>query len=328
MQHSSAHKPIRILEPVASLLGGPMVCHRRQGRILPPFIHPDTIEKLKAEWDTDAHDIFICSHQKVGTHLTKKFVVEILRRVYAYPQGHGMEWGDIGHDTVPWPEVLHAQYGQEVFLDHLKKTSAEPRVWYMHCQPEDLPFRSVHPDTKFIYVYRDPKAAVVSQYFFYKSHPLLSFPQEMSMEAFVDLFLEGALYFGDYHQHVSDWKDNCQQQLDSDSLLFLRYEDLVERKEETAGRLLSFMSKVTLSPLQMLEVIESTRFETMKNRIIEKPGSFHFNPSTFFRAGKINDWEDKLSAESIRKIDEKTMRCWSRELTSETGDPQQKSTER
>ena len=52
---------------------------RFRGRMLAPFIAPEAIESLAQTWDTDENDIFICSHQKVGTHLTKKFVVELLR---------------------------------------------------------------------------------------------------------------------------------------------------------------------------------------------------------------------------------------------------------
>jgi hypothetical protein len=42
----------------------------------------------------------------------------------------------------------------------------------MHSSAEPLPFRSILPKSKFIFAFRDPRSAVVSQYFFYKSYPL------------------------------------------------------------------------------------------------------------------------------------------------------------
>ena len=48
----------------------------------------------------------------------------------------------------------------------------------------------------------------------------------------------------------------------------------------------------------------------MKKEIIQNPGSFHFNPNTFFRSGKTDDWKEELSAEAILKIDAKTAEIW------------------
>ncbi|MFM1745726.1 MAG: hypothetical protein RLZZ630_1663 [Bacteroidota bacterium] len=294
-----------------SILENGMLCHHHEGRILPPFIDPDSIRQLQEGWDTDENDIIICTHQKVGTHLTKKFVVEILRRAFSYNEEHGMATGDIGHGTVPWPEVMVAQHGIDDFDQFRERTKGEPRVWYTHCEPEDLPFRSIHPGTKFIFVYRDPKGAAVSQYFFYKSHPLLQFPQDMGIDTFVDHFLEGGLYFGDYHRHTAEWIANCGGRIRPESLLVLRYEDLVEKKIDSARTINRFISpEVILDENALNEVAESTAFDTMKESITKNPGTFHFNPNTFFRAGKTNDWEEKLSAESIEKIDAKTAEYW------------------
>ena len=63
------------------------------------------------------HDILICTHQKVGTHLTKKFIVEILREAAVLHAGHPAAEGDIGKGAVPWPEVTASQRGMEAFLD-------------------------------------------------------------------------------------------------------------------------------------------------------------------------------------------------------------------
>ncbi len=248
-------------------------------KIYPPFFDLNAIEQLRENWETQANDIFICTHQKVGTHLTKQFVSEILRTVYSYPENNPMASGDIGHATIPWPEVMVSQYGYAHFQDFLAKTADSPRVWYLHCENDDLPMKKIHPDSKFIYVYRNPKGAAVSQYFFYKSHPLLEVNPDMEMDEFVTLFLDGNLYFGDYHQHVKNWIDSPDLRINREHFISLTYEELVD-------------------------------FQNMKNKISEKPGSFHFNVNTFFRSGTTEDWKTKLSFENIVAIDKKTATIW------------------
>jgi Sulfotransferase domain len=307
----------RVIGPEGSLVPDGMICNFSNNRIIPPFITADSIQLLQDTWDTDEDDIFICTHQKVGTHLTKKFVVEILRRVIDYPEGCGMQTGDIGHATVPWPEVMVSQYGIEAFEQFIQNTKGYPRVWYTHCEPQDLPFRSIHPKTKFIFTFRDPKGAAVSQYYFYKSHPLLNFPQEMQIDEFVNHFVFGKLYFGDYHRHTLDWVNGCGGRINPEQLLVLRYEDLVNDKLRCSLMINQFIRpQMKLNRKQVEEVVSSTAFDTMKKGIMENPGSFHFNPKTFFRSGRTDDWATQLSPESIQKIDHKTESIWSSRKTT------------
>ena len=74
---------------------------------------------MAQSWDTEANDVFLCSHQKVGTHLAKKFLVELARELLDLPTDHPYSSGDIGHDTFPWPEVLYSQHGRGRWQQHL-----------------------------------------------------------------------------------------------------------------------------------------------------------------------------------------------------------------
>jgi hypothetical protein len=312
MANSSSGKAgLRCIEPVSSILTDGLLCKRWDGRVYPPFIDPAMIRFMSDSWDTDAHDIFICSHQKVGTHLTKKFAVEILRRLFAYPPENSLGAGDIGHGTVPWPEVMVSQYGWEQFCAFREHTAGFPRLWYTHCGEADLPFRHIHPNTKFIFVLRDPKGAAVSQYFFYRSHPMLSAPPGFDLQTFLGLFLEGNLYFGDYHRHALDWISGCAGRIHSDQLLVLRYEDLVESKISVVESLTKFLVPDTILNTNDAESIaESTVFQTMKKDIKDNPRSFHFNPETFFRSGTTDDWKIHLSETAVHNIDEKSRFLW------------------
>jgi hypothetical protein len=202
--HPTSHK-LKTFEPSRKLNPAGFLHIEGDQKIYPPFFDIHAIEQLRENWETQANDVFICTHQKVGTHLTKQFVSEILRAVYPYPENNPMAGGDIGHAAIPWPEVMVSQYGYAHFQDFLAKTADTPRVWYIHCENDDLPMKKIHPASKFIYVYRNPKGAAVSQYFFYKAHPLLDVRQDMEMDEFITYFLSGNLYFGDYHLHVKHW---------------------------------------------------------------------------------------------------------------------------
>ena len=283
---------------------------RFRGRMLAPFIAPEAIESLAQTWDTDENDIFICSHQKVGTHLTKKFVVELLR-TFGLPESHPCASGDIGVAAVPWPEVMVSQKGRDVFEDFRNRTAGQPRVWYIHCPVEDIPFRSIHPGTRFIHVYRDPRGAAVSQYFFYKKHPLLQVNPDLDMNSFARMFAGGDLYFGDYHQHATGWAQAADPRISPEQLLVMRFEDLVQDKLESVKILAQFLAPFeSLSHEQATSIALSTEFDTMKASIQKNPGSFHLNPNTFFRSGKTDDWKELLPSAAIDLIDRKTRMAW------------------
>ena len=284
---------------------------RYAGRMIPAFINPNAIDALRNSWDTTADDIIICTHQKVGTHLTKKYVVEILRAAGALAENHPAANGDIGKSAVPWPEVMVSQNGMEAFQSFLDETAGQPRVFYTHGNIDELPVRFLHPQTKIVMTYRDPKGAAVSQFHFYQNHPTLGVSQDMSMASFVEHFVEGDLYFGDYHDHVAGYFSPETYGVRKEQVCVMRFEDLVEDKMQAVRRLTAFLlPNTTLTEEQVFEVAASTEFNTMKQGIIKNPGSFHFNPNKFFRSGRTDDWKEQMDAASIEAINAKTAARW------------------
>jgi len=72
----------------------------------------------------------------------------------------------------------------------------------------------------------------------------------------------------------------------------------------------TFLLGAALNEEDTLEVALSTEFNTMKEAIRKKPGSFHFNPDRFFRSGKTQDWKSQLPLEAIAMINAKTAEKW------------------
>ena len=58
---------MRTFEPSLTDIDGQWVHHRWQGKRYPPFIHPEATAALCEAWDTGPQDVFIATHQKVGT---------------------------------------------------------------------------------------------------------------------------------------------------------------------------------------------------------------------------------------------------------------------
>lgn len=311
MDKSHNQKKLLTFEPLSNISEDGFLCARQGQYTYPPFYNLSSTSTLVKTWDTQPNDIFVCTHQKVGTHLTKKYVVEILRNSHQLPEIHPMAAGDIGHEAVPWPEVLISQHGEQAFWSFIAATENTPRVWYLHNYSDALPFRSIHPESKFIYTFRDPRGAAVSQYFFYRGHPNLDVHPQLSIDSFLHLFLHGKLYFGDYHQHVLDWITGCHGAISSSQLLCMRFEDLVMHKIHSVEKIASFLSpQFTLNDHTTRAISGTTEFETMKQSLIQTPGSFHFNPTTFFRSGTTDDWKQHLNERQQETINEKTRSCW------------------
>lgn len=304
-------KPIKHVVPAESKSAQHGFLHARYGDcMIPAFIDPKAIDLLRNSWDTQADDIIICTHQKVGTHLTKKYVVEILRKAGLLEDTHPAADGDIGKAAVPWPEVMVSQKGIAAFSSFLEQTAGQPRIFYTHGGIDELPFRRLHPQTKIVMAYRDPKGAAVSQFHFYKNHPTLGVSQDLTMMAFASLFVEGDLYFGDYHDHVSGYFKAVPNKIGQAQLCIVRFEDLVEDKLNAVQTLSTFLLGGALDEQDTMAVALSTEFKTMKEAIRKKPGSFHFNPDRFFRSGKTEDWKAQMPAEAIALINAKTAEKW------------------
>ena len=288
------------------------LCHWHEGYAYPPFIQREASEALAESWHTAANDVILCTHQKVGTHLAKKFLVELARVAQRGLPECIYESGDIGHDTVPWPTVLHSQHGAAGFEAHCARTAGQIRLWYEHCPCDALPVQSIHPGTRFVVVVRDPRAAAVSQYFFWLRHPLLGVRPELSLDEFVERFVEGDLYFGDYHSHAVGWTRPADPRVRTEQLLVLTYEDMVLRKPMVVRALAQFVFPGHIfTDDDLAAICDATNFARMKADTTAEPGSFHLNPSVYFRAGKVDDWKQRLSEDAVNAIDAKTRAVWS-----------------
>ena len=178
---------------------------------------------------------------------------------------------------------------------------------------ENNAFTDLNVSLGAIYIVRDPRNVVTS----FANHSSISIDE--STNVLINEWVLGGnfnsfnyaekttLYSGTWATNYKSWKSFKSQ----GKYLLIKYEDLVNEKEETLLKILKFIYKLNkknfeLDQVKFKNVIDSTSFERMKS-LEEKVG---FNESKvdkktgkkipFFNLGKKNDWK-KMITPTIRK---------------------------
>ena len=167
-----------------------------------------------------------------------------------------------------------------------------------------------------IYIVRDPRNIVTS----FANHNSISV-NESSELLINSWFNEGNLnsfsnaertnvYRGTWASNYKSWKSFKSQ----GKYLLVKYEDLINKKEEVLLKMLKFIYKLNkknfnVDKVKFKNAIDTTSFERMK--ALEKEGKFFestINKKTgkkvpFFNLGTKNDWKKMLDPKIIEKIE-------------------------
>ncbi|SMF43097.1 Sulfotransferase domain-containing protein [Azospirillum oryzae] len=87
-------------------------------------------------------------------------------------------------------------------------------------------------DSPAIYVVRDPRSAIISQFHYFKSHPLT--PADFNMQQLID----GMSFGGSWSRNLDAWNP-----LDRPHTLFLRYEEILNKPEHVISLMSDFLGK-------------------------------------------------------------------------------------
>lgn len=162
-----------------------------------------------------------------------------------------------------------------------------------------------------IYVVRDPRNIVKSFAHHYN----------MNIDEATDVMIDKTRWLVTtdkiFKTFISSWDVNYNswKQL-GDKVLFIRYEDLVNKKKTILIKIFNFiknlgMKNLTLDMNKLNRTIKSTQFEKMQN--MEKKYDFKegvVDPKskkrkTFFMFGPKNDWKKNLDKKNKEKIEKK-----------------------
>ena len=161
-----------------------------------------------------------------------------------------------------------------------------------------------------IYVVRDPRDVIVSASKYYDlSHDETK--NNMFNEK-MDLInnMKGSpfnTFLGSWPNHYNSWTKNCK------NVLLIKYENLIENKENEIRRIISFLNKfvkISFDEKKIINCIESSSFQNMK--IMDQKGlfpenskDFQGNKIPFFSSGKKGNWRGVLNDKIVSQIEKK-----------------------
>ena len=125
-------------------------------------------------------------------------------------------------------------------------------------------------------------------------------------EFFSDVFIKrNASEQGWYFDHVAGWLE----QKENPNILFLTYEDMVEDLKREVLKIVEFLG-LQCSDEKIDNVVSSGMFDSMsKNPTVNyswRDGDKKDPNSKFIRKGKVGSWQDELTDDQSKQIDQLT----------------------
>ncbi|RLM65310.1 hypothetical protein C2845_PM16G14420 [Panicum miliaceum] len=186
----------------------------------------------------------------------------------------------------------------------------DPRLFATHLPFVSLPRTIATSGSKIVYVCRDPKDHLISQWDFANKFRLMNQLEPLSVETAAELFCAGLSPFGPYWDHVLGyWHAHLTR---PQQVLFFRYEEMQKDPAAHVRRLAEFVGH----PFGVGEeedgvvdaIVRLCSFEHMSGLEMTKSGKTDLvigtvENSSFFRRGVAGDWANHLSPETARRID-------------------------
>ncbi len=224
-------------------------------------------------------DVFLVSYPKSGNTWARFLIANLL-----HPE-EPVNFGNIDR-LIPGLAGLTKRQLERV---------PRPRILKSH---ED--FEARFP--KVIYIVRDPRDVVVSQFHFLRKRRRIA--DDYSIEQFVSRFVAGATSdYGSWSDNVASWLATRQN---SPSFLLLRYEDMLARTGKELTRVASFLG-VRATPDLLAQAVDRCSADQMRKlegtnatAMVTKVGR---QDIPFVRAAKSGGWRTELPEPSIAQLE-------------------------
>jgi len=225
-------------------------------------------------------DTFLVSFPKSGNTWARFLIANLVR------PGQKIDFSNVNR-VIPGPEVTPNRELMRL---------ARPRIIKSHQY-----FDPRYP--RVIYIVRDPRDVVVSQYHFQRKRKLVT--DEFPVEKYVDRFISGQTsFYGSWGEHVASWLATRHGQ---PGFLLLRYEDMVSDTPRELAKVAAFL-KLDASPEVIARAVERSSADQMRQ--LEKSQAQQFSSTrntrqdiAFVRAAKAGGWRESLPAPCIRQIE-------------------------
>ena len=201
------------------------------------------------------------------------------------------------HEKIDFSNVNRMIPGPEVTRNRDLMRTPRPRIVKSH-QYFDPRYRRV------IYIVRDPRDVVVSQYHFQRKRKLVA--DQYPLSEYVGRFIAGQTsFYGSWGEHVASWLATRHGR---PGFLLLRYEDMVEDTARELSKVASFLG-LSSTPGMILQAVERSSADRM--RTLEKSQAQLFTSTKntrqdipFVRAAGAGGWRAALPEACALQLDE------------------------
>ena len=152
----------------------------------------------------------------------------------------------------------------------------------------------------FVYLIRDPRSVAIS----YAYHSNQSYENSVN-----EILNEKSVAYDEDNiiTYRSSWKVNYFSWIKSPyPRVVLKYEELKKDEFNNFKKVLEFINKfkkIEIDVLKIKKTIEKWNFQKLKYEEIKICFIERWGKENFFREGKIDEWENKLSKDLIKKIE-------------------------
>ena len=224
-------------------------------------------------------DVFIVSFPKSGNTWTRFLIANLL-----HPE-----------EPVTFSNIDRLVPESEGLTRNELKRVPRPRIMKSH-QYFDPRFRKV------IYIVRDPRDVVVSQFHFYRKRRRIT--DDYPIEQFVTRFVSGDTSdYGSWGDNVASWLATRQN---SPNFLLMRYEDMVANTTDSLMQVASFLG-VNTTPELLAQAIERSSVDEMR-KLEGKNATASVTRNTrqdipFVRAAVSGGWKSSLPESSVLALE-------------------------
>ena len=269
--------------------------------------------------------IWLASYPKSGNTLVRSLIASyffsrdgvynssLLKNIRQFPYIKLFE--DLGIDKNNEREVI-ANYIRVQQSFNKKESTQFLKTHSYLFNIENNAFTDLNNSLGVIYIVRDPRNVVTS----FANHNSISIEESAnylidrwSMGGNLNSFINSErtkVYTGTWAGNYKSWKSFKFQE----KYLLVKYEDLINKKEEVLQKMLKFIYKLNkknfnVDKVKFKNAIDTTSFERMKasEKEVKFPESKIDNKTgkniPFFNLGENNKWENSLNSEIVKKIE-------------------------
>lgn len=177
---------------------------------------------------------------------------------------------------------------------------ADPRTLVSHL-PLNMMTDVTNRRGRYVCLARHPKDCAVSMHYFLSN--LMGREQAPTWPDFLDLYLEGRVYYGSIFDHVLDWWRASQA---SDRVHFMTYSGLKRDPLAEVTRLAAFIGAST-TPETIASTVERSSFSSMRRddlSVVKHTAPFHL------RKGVVGDWRNHFTHAQNAVFDARCRAAW------------------